>query len=34
MYILYIIHRISHIHIPLRGQIIIVCVYKTVILEY
>lgn len=33
MYILYIIHRISHIHIPLRGQIIIVCVYKTAILE-
>lgn len=33
MYILYIIHRISHINIPLRGQIIIVCVYKTAILE-
>ena len=29
MYILYIIHRISHIHIPLRGHIIIVYVYKT-----
>lgn len=33
MYIPYIIHRVSHIYTPLRGQIIIVYVYRAAMLE-
>ena len=33
MYIPYIIHRVSHIHTPLRGQVITVYVYRAAVLE-